>query len=247
MSSRSINLDDLRKHLNDAKDRISLEKQDILKLNPLTDKFNREEYAFAYMRAERLGMRAINRKLAEIAWLPMQLDPKAEILADNHSSMKRWLTSAVIGKPDAEIFGNDFIHALARGGLKFGWDSPELIKLASRISNLFRDLSCLIGLIYYCTWLMENSVEDVTLSNPDDLARTAEEIAALIQSPELYRVLRAKEQDVEKGSLESHDTETKISKKAAGQTGHKKKTRPTLRVIENKDYFDPFLPDPVTV
>ncbi len=198
MSSRSINLDDLRKHLSGAKDRISLEKLEILKLNPLADDFNREEYAFAYMRAERLGMRAINRKLSEIAWLPMQLDPKAEIMADNHTSMKRWLTSAVLSKPDAEMFGNDFIHALARCGLKFGWDNPELIRLAARVANLFRDLSCLIGLIYYCTWLTENSVEDVELSNPDDLTRTAEEIAGLIQSPELYRFLRAKEQDVDK-------------------------------------------------
>ncbi len=87
MGSRSINLDELRTHLNDAKERISLEKQEILKLHPLDDSFSREEYAFAYIRAERFGMRAINRKLAEIAWLPMQLDPKAEIMAEGHASM----------------------------------------------------------------------------------------------------------------------------------------------------------------
>jgi hypothetical protein len=91
MTSRCIQLDDLRSHLDHAKDRISLEKQSILKLNPLPDRFNREEYAFAYKRAERLGLRAINRKLSEIAWLPMQLDAKTEILATSEKSMKRWL------------------------------------------------------------------------------------------------------------------------------------------------------------
>src|SRR3984957_7214790 len=161
MGSRSINLDDLREHLNGAKERISLEKLDILKLNPLPDGFSREEYVFAYIRAERYGMKAINRELAEIAWLPMQLDPKAEIMAESHTSMKRWLTSSVVGKPDSEKFGNDFIHSLARCGLRYGWDDPQLIRLASRISNLFRDLSCPIGLIYYCTSLQENSAENI--------------------------------------------------------------------------------------
>jgi hypothetical protein len=238
MIGRSINLDDLRVHLSDAKERISLEKQEILKLYPLADDFNREEYAFAYIRAERLGMRAINRKLSEIAWLPMQLDPKAEIMAEGHASMRRWLTSAVGGKPDSEEFGNDFIHALARCGLKHNWDDPEIIRLAVRVANLFCDLSCLIGLIYYCTWLTENSVEDVQLSNPGDLVRSAEEIAALIQSPELYRYLRAKEQDVEK---------TRPQPNGAPPNRAKKKMRPELRVIKNENYFDPYLTDPVTV
>jgi len=230
MVSRSINLDELRVHLNDAKDRISLEKQEILKLNPLADDFSREEYAFAYKRAERFGMRAINRRLAEIS------------LSDGHSSMKRWLKSAFASKPDAEEFGNDFIHALARCGMKHGWEHPELVRLSSRVANLFRDLSCLIGLIYYCTWLTENSVEDVQLSNPDDLTRSAEEIAALIQSPELYRYLRAKEQDT--GRDEDRISEQKASKKAK-EAG--KKSPPALRVIENDDYYDPFSPDPLPI
>jgi len=36
------------------------------------------------------------------------------------------------------------------------------------------------------------------LSNPEDLNRTAEEIAALLQSPEIYRYLKAQEQNEEK-------------------------------------------------
>ena len=75
--SKSINLDQLRQHLSHAKDQLSREKIEILGLHPLKDGFNREEYAFAYVRAERLGMRAINRRLAEIDWLPMQLDTRA--------------------------------------------------------------------------------------------------------------------------------------------------------------------------
>jgi hypothetical protein len=235
MSSRSINLDELRAHLGYAKDKLSREKLEILGLYPLKDGFNREEYAFAYVRAERLGMRAINRRLSEIDWLPMQLDAKSEIVPENRSSMKRWLTAAFVGKPDADEFGNDFMHALARCGLAFGWDHPEFLKLASRIANLFRDLSCLIGIVYYCTWLAENRVNDISLSNPEDLGKTAEEIGVLMQSPDIFRYMRAPEQN----DAPRADT----TKKAATKKGGGK--RPLLRVIQNDNFFDPFEPDPL--
>lgn len=230
--SRSINLDQLREHLSHAKDQLSREKLEILNLHPLKDNFNREEYAFAYVRAERLGMRAINRRLSEIDWLPMQLDTRAEIAGESRSSMKRWLTAALAGKPDSDEFGNDFMHALARCGLALGWDHAEFIKLAARIANLFRDLSCLIGIVYYCTWLAENRVEDIRLSNPDDLGKTAEEIANLMQSPEIFRYMRAPEQNDERAG------------KAKSKAKNEKK-RPALQVIENENFFDPFTPDPV--
>jgi hypothetical protein len=232
---RSINLDELREHLSYAKDKLSREKIEILGLNPLKNDFSREEYAFAYVRAERLGMRAINRRLSEIDWLPMQLDAKSELAPENRTSMKRWLTSAFSRKPDSDEFGNDFMHALARCGLAFGWDHPEFIKLAARIANLFRDLSCLIGIVYYCTWLAENRVEDIKLSNPEDLGKTAEEIATLMQSPEIFRYMRAPEQNDEQRAA-----------KAKARGGEAKK-RPILRVIENEDLFDPFTPDPMPV
>jgi hypothetical protein len=98
-ASRSISLDDLGGHLTLAKERLSLEKHNILQLDNLSNDFNREEYAFAYMRAERLGMQAINRRLAEIAWLPMQLDPKSELMSESRVSMKRWLTAAAVTLP----------------------------------------------------------------------------------------------------------------------------------------------------
>jgi hypothetical protein len=238
--TKSVHIDTLRTHLDHAKERLSSEKAEILKLYPLETPFSREEYAFVYVRAERLGMRAINRRLAEIAWLPMQLDPRSEIMSESRSSMKRWVTAALAGAPGSEEFGNDFMHALARCGLSSGWDSPDFIKLAGRVANLFRDLSCLIGLIYYCTWLSENSIEALELSDPTDLNRTAEEIAILLQSPEIYRYLRAQEQNDDSSS------DRKTRKKSATVI-QKKKARPALRVIENESFVDPFIPDPATV
>jgi hypothetical protein len=239
MTGKAINLDQLREHLSRAKDRLSREKLEILGLYALKDGFNREEYAFAYVRAERLGMRAINRRLTEIDWLPMQLDTRSELESASRSSMKRWLTSALAGKPDSDEFGNDFMHALTRCGLAVGWDDVEFLKLMARIADLFRDLSCLIGIVYYCTWLAENRVEDIRLSNPEDLSRTAEEITALMQSPEIYRYLRAPEQD---------DGEGKTREKSRGSAGNGggPKKRPTLHVIENTDFLDPFTPVPAT-
>jgi hypothetical protein len=231
--TKRINLDELRQHLSHAKEGLSQEKSDILQLHPLDDDFNRQEYVFGYLRAERLGLRAINRRLTEIEWLPMQLDTESEVVSENRSSMKRWLNSPLLSKPGSDEFGNDFIHSLARCGLKFGWDHPEFLKLAARVANLFRDLSCLIGIVYYCTWLAENRVEDIKLSNPDDLGRTAEEISNLIQSPEIYRYLRAPEQNDER--------------KSKARTRAKEKKRPSLRVIENDNFFDPFRPEPAPV
>lgn len=234
---KCVLIEDLRKHLEGAKDRLTQEKADILKLHPLPDDFCREEYAFDYVRAERIGLKTINRRLAEIAWLPLQLDPRTEILSESRQSMKRWLTSAFAVKPGSEQFGNDFIHALTRCAMEHGGEHPHFTKLAGRIANLFRDLSCLVGLIYYCTWLSENKIEGVQLSNLNDLSQTAEEIAMLVQSPEIYRYLRAQEQNDEKAA--------RVKKSAGARPA--KKSRPALRVIENENFLDPFLPDPVTV
>ena len=53
---RCVHIDDIRGHLESAKDKLSDEKAEILKLHPLPDDFNREEYAFNYVRAERFGL-----------------------------------------------------------------------------------------------------------------------------------------------------------------------------------------------
>jgi hypothetical protein len=233
---KKVNLDELREHLSHAKEKLSREKNDILGLHPLTEGFNREAYAFAYVRAERLGMRAINTRLSEIDWLPMQLDAQTEVVSENRSSMKRWLTSAVGSKPGSDEFGNDFMHSLTRCGLAFGWEHPEFNKLSSRIATLFRDLSCLIGIVYYCTWLAENRVEDIKLSNPADLGKTAEEISTLMQSPEIYRYLRAPEQNDERNG-------SRAKSRAAEKAAKKETKKPSLQVIKNDDFFDPFSPE----
>jgi len=234
--AKSITIAALRKHLENAKAKISLEKSTLLNLNPLKDTFSREEYVFAYIRAERVGMRAINRRLGEIDWLPMKIDPRSEILDEGRSSLKRWIVNTLKKQPDSDEFGNDFIHAIARSGLAYGWDSPTMIKLMIRVANLFRDLSCLIGLLYYCNWLEENKIETAYITDPENLNRTAEEITALIQSPEIYRYLCAKEQD--------HEENIKRRKSPAQLT---KKQPPQLRVIENTQFYDPYRPDPAMV
>jgi len=173
------------------------------------------------MRAERLGMEAINRSLQEIAWLPMQLDPKSEILSENRGAMKRWLASSMGGQPDGTLFGNDFIHALTRMGLAQGWDSADFRALAVRIGELFHDLSCLIGLIYYGVWMSENGIEGLPVTNPDDLERTAQEIALLTRSPEVTQLLKRRKQLDE------------VKKSAAPP---RKRAKPFLRVIENSGW-----------
>ena len=165
----------------------------------------------------------------------MQLDPRTEMLSESRTSMKRWLTASLAVKPGSDQFGNDFIHALTRCAVAHGSEHPATMRLTGRVANLFRDLSCLIGLIYYCTWLSENSIEGVELSDPSNLSRTAEEIAALIQSPEIYRHIRAREQNDEKAGAKS--------KKHAKA----KKAPPILRVIENKRFIDTLIPDPLPV
>jgi hypothetical protein len=235
-TSRSISLDDLGVQLSIAKERLSLEKQDILKQDLLPKGLNREEYIFAYMRAERMGMSAINARLTEIAWLPMQLDPKSELVAENRSSMKRWLTAVGTTYPGATEFGNDFIHALARSALGHGWEDSSTKKLMKRIGTLFRDLSCLIGIIYFTTWLAEHDVEGIALSDPEDLHRSVIEIAAIVQSPELHKALRERAELMRKEKAKKS-----LEKKRADQ-------RPLLRLIRNDDFdVDGFMPDPLPV
>ena len=236
-ASRSITLDDLGEHLNVAKESLSLEKKDILKRDHLPDGYNREEYAFAYLRAERSGMQAINMRLAEIAWLPMQLDPQSELVSENRNSLKRWLTGLGSDEPGSGEFGNDFIHALARSAFCHGWDDPATKKLATRIGNLFRDLSCLIGMIYFTTWLSERDVEGIALSDPDDLYRSVIETAAIVQSPELHKALQARASEARKAKAKKSIDKPPV-----------KSGKPFLRLISN-DAFDEsaMMPDPMPV
>jgi hypothetical protein len=217
--ARILTLGDLHKHFEQARDKLSHDRSDILSASPLPDDFDRDQYGFSYLRAERVGMEVITQALAEVSWLPMQLDPQAEIVTENRTAMKRWLAAAITSQPDGSVFGNDFIHALTRMAITQGWNSADFRALAGRIGELFHDLSCLIGLIYYGVWMSENGIEGLPVSNPEDLERTAQEIAALTRSPEVAQLLR---------------------KRKRIEAGHKaatpKKGRPVLRVIENADW-----------
>lgn len=235
-TSRSISLEQLGEHLSVAKEQLSHEKREILEANPLPSNFNHEEYAFAYLRAERMGMQAINARLTEIAWLPMQLDPQSELIADNRQAMTQWVKASLAKQPGATEFGNDFIHALTRSGFCHGWDSPSTKKLMLRIANLFRDLSCLIGMIYFTSWLAERDVEGVALSAPDNLYRSVVETAAIVQSPELHHALRARAEEIRKAKAQ------KIIERGLGVD-----VRPLLRLIRNENYTDPFGPETVPV
>ena len=218
--SRLLTLGDLQRHFEQARDKLSHDRQEILATSPLPDDFSRDEYSFSYMRAERIGMDVINHSLKEVAWLPMQLDPQSEILLENRGAVKKWLGSPASGQPDGDVFGNDFIHALTRTALTQGWNSKDFRMLALRIGELFHDLSCLIGLIYYSVWMSENGIEGLPISNPDDLERTAQEISLLTRSPEVARLLKKRKQLVQERR----------------ETGARKKAPPVLHVIENPDW-----------
>ncbi|MDR3451043.1 MAG: hypothetical protein P4M15_15095 [Alphaproteobacteria bacterium] len=224
--AKLLTLGDLQKHFEQAREKLSLDRQEILAASPLPENFNRDEYGFAYMRAERLGMEVITYSLKEIAWLPMQLDPQSEILSDNRAPMTKWLSSGGNAQPDGSMFGNDFIHALTRKALADGWESAGFRALALRVGELFHDLSCLIGLIYYGVWMSENGIEGLPVSDPKDLERTAQEIATLTRSPEVAQLLRRRK------ALETERAE---------EARPRKKGKPILRVIENTD----FTPEPL--
>jgi len=225
---RLLTLGDLQKHFEDARDKLSRDRQEILASAPLSNDFNRDEYGFSYMRAERIGMEVITHALREVSWLPMQLDPQSEIMLENRNGMKKWLSSPLGGQPTGDVFGNDFIHALTRVALAEGWNSSNFRSLALRIGELFHDLSCLIGLIYYGVWMSENGIEGLPITNPEDLERTAQEIALLTRSPEVAQLLKKR-------------------KLGSAEGGSKKKRAPPiLRVIENIHWKESVEPTLVT-
>ena len=239
MKAKPIYIDQLRAQLSLAQERLALEKNTILKLDPLRDPITlhatREAYAFAYVRAERLGMHIINLGLSELSWLPMQLDTRTEMMSEDRGDMKRWLKATTPDQPNAAIFGNDFMHALTRCAMQHGWEEENFTRLALRIAELFRELSCLIGVAYYCNWLAENNLDQIMLSNPDDLNQTAIECAAFIRSPDLHTYLRAPEQNNHTASATAKPAKTMVRARPPRQ-------RAELYVIQGSGGFQP---DPV--
>jgi hypothetical protein len=197
---RLLTLDDLQKQFDLTRDRLSLTRREILTSTPLPSDFSRDSYGFSYMRAERIGLDVIASRLEDIQFLPMKIDPQMEVVLESKTSIKRWVCSAAHEQPDSSTFGNDFIHALTRAAIAFGWQSPEFRTTASRIAELFHDLSCLIGLIYYGVWMAENGIGGVLVSDPYDLEAVAREISDLTLSPEVAHLLAERKRSVRKKS-----------------------------------------------
>ncbi len=209
-----LSLDDLQLIFGATRERLSRERGEILSLAPLPPGFNPDSYSFAYLRAERFGLDAILERLKEVAWLPLHIDPQAEFLQGNKGAMKKWLAAPTPEAPSASHFGNDFAHALTRVALIFGWESAEFHSAASRLGTLFHDLSCLIGLIFYGTWMAENRIPGLVVSDPSDLGLLAKELSALALPP----------------PQSGNETNEK-----QGKTG-RRRGKPHLRVIENSNW-----------
>lgn len=206
---RLLTLDDLQKQFDLTREALANTRQDILSSAPLPENYSRDAYSFSYLRAERIGLNIISDRLEQISFLPMRLDPKVEILGESKDALKRWIRTSPQEQPDSTNFGNDFIHAMTRVAMMYGWQSPEFNATSYRIAELFHDLSCLIGLIYYGVWMAENGIGGVLVSDPHDIERLAREISDLTLSPEVARLLE----------------ERKRSNRANGS--------PTLHVINN--------------
>ena len=223
-------MDELRDHLIQAEVRLAGEKNEILEAHPLSGPCNREEYAFAYVRAERLGVKAIAQRLATMNWLPLQLDVHPEMMGKNREPIKHWIKASK-DEVSSEDFGNDFMHALTRVALANGWNSNPFQHLSSRITNLFGELSCLINAAYYCNWLVENNVEKIELTSPDDLHQTVTELGALLQSPSFIKHVREAKKKV-------------AAKRAGGNLVKGNGKPPKLHIIKNHSSDEVKAPSP---
>lgn len=179
-------LAELRVRLMAVKDRLSRERLSIFAQFPPTqprfDKAGREAYGFAYIRAERLGVRAIHRRMESLTWLPAQIDTSTEITADIRDKLAQWIKTGEAVAPDMKAFGNDFVHALARCLLTADADSPGFQRLAERIALLFRDLAYLVSSIHCCNIFKELEIDYVRLSAPHDLGKIALDLTATLEA-----------------------------------------------------------------
>lgn len=179
---KRISFIELRDSLKGAQDRLNAEKSALSEILPLEAGFNREQYVLAYTQAEQYGLKTIRKMLKGFDWLPVKLDPENEFVSENPALLLVWLQNGSKEQPSAQSFGNDFVHALARSGLMFGWDDLRTARLAQRIACLFRDLCCLVGVVYFSSFLTEEARDDIALTNPQDIVLTAKEFAELIEA-----------------------------------------------------------------
>lgn len=180
--SAFYHMDDLRQHLAAAKERLALERRNILQLCPMRRYDNREAYGFAYLQAERACLSAIKKRMDEIAWLPARLDTSSEINSATRGRMTRWIKHGEAIAPGEEIFGNAFVHALTRCAMLTGTESSATKLQADRIANLFRDLTCLVAAIHCSNICNELHLEQIELQAPSDLTRLALDLTLTVEA-----------------------------------------------------------------
>jgi hypothetical protein len=215
---RPVHIDEIRDYIVLAQQALARERDGLLGLIPPVRLTNREEYAFSYVRAERLGVEAIHHRAEGLMWLPLQIDPAPEMLGKKRRPMNRWILSYAVQEPDGSDFGNDFMHLLTRAALHCGWGSTVFLHAASRVAWLFHDLTCLLNAAYFLAWMEENGVEKVIMKQPDDAYHTVVDLARIVEMPETYIYAR-------------HNPEEHRSRKAARHAAHRAKKRPHLRVV----------------
>jgi hypothetical protein len=212
---RLVHLSELADHISHAQKELLQEKESILHLIPPVPLSNREKYAFAYVRAERFGLKAVGQRLEGLSWLPLRVDPSPEMLGKKYAPMNRWIHSYAATEPCAVDFGNDLMHALTRSALRSGWNTPPFLHTASRIARLFHDLACLLNTAYFLRELAESSIERVGLNLSDDVLRTVTDLARVMQSPEVFFVPYA----------------TPESSHEPGAASRESRPRPSLRLV----------------
>lgn len=193
-----ITIDEFKAHLDRVNERLERERQSIAEYAPAPTDMPRESYAFAYLRAERIALRSINRRLDALSWMPIQLNPQIDLQDSRRESMKRWIKTELSAPADADSFGNELVHALARCGIAHEWDGAECAHMAMRIATLFQDMACLVALIQYSIWLNDRGIAGLSLSDVDNLSLCLCDIVSFIHTSALYNYLRTREEESER-------------------------------------------------
>lgn len=178
-----VSIDGVHEILAGTQKRLALEKIAVCQLLPLSGAFDLEAYGAAYVHAEQQSLKAIKKQLNTLNWLPLRLDPEAEMLIDNHASMKRFIKSGTQIQPTSADFGNDFVHVLTRAALTYGWNDIRTAQILKRIAVLFRELSCLVAIVYFSSFLVDREITEIELTDPDNLEQIARDFATLLLPP----------------------------------------------------------------
>ncbi len=195
MPDKDYAIDALRIRLTANKEKLAVERLGILQLCPARKYQNRANYGFAYIRAERLCIAAIKRRMGEIEWLPAKLDTSTEINATTRAQMTQWIRRGEDIAPGEEVFGNAFVHALTRCALTDSNHGEATENLADRIAVLFRDLTCLVAALHCCHLCTELGVARVKITDPKDISQIALDLTIVTET--MLGMLEGEDEDEE--------------------------------------------------